>query len=147
MTLQTWRPLSDIRWFNDRVNRFFRDNYDMDNEKGSINYNWSPATDIYETADDYFFKLEVAGLSKEDIDIEHKGDLLTIKGERKESKEFKKEDYHRVEIISGKFIRSFRLPQDANIQKINASMKDGILELKVPKAEEKKPKSIPIKSE
>jgi HSP20 family protein len=133
------RPFGD--WFsrNRQISRLFDEAYgDTDNETLPT---WYPAADIYETKDDYVFKLEVPGLNKDDINIELKDNTLSIKGEKKE---VKKDDYHRIESYSGTFSRSFVLPRDIDAKKVKASMNDGVLELRVAKAEEQKPKAIPI---
>ena len=143
MSLTRWQPFGDLMSMHDRIHRFFGDE-SKDTEKGDTLSTWYPTTDIYENKDEYVFKLEVPGLKKDDINIEFCDNTLTIKGEKKEEKEIKDENYHRVERFSGTFNRRFTLPKDTDGNKINASMKDGILELKIPKAEEKKVKSIPI---
>ncbi len=79
--------------------------------------------------------------------MEVNGDNLGIKGERKEEKEVKRDEYHRNERVCGNFMRNFQLPKNADGQKMSASMKDGILELRIPKREETKPKAIPINIE
>lgn len=151
MNLVTWkpmRPFGGLTSMHNRINRLFEDaflrGYDADREDTDALTTWHPTTDIYETKDDYVFKIELPGLSKDDIKVEIKDNTLSIKGERKEEKEVKEEDYHRVERCSGTFFRSFSLPQNVDSKKTNATMKNGILELRVAKAEEAKPKSIPI---
>jgi HSP20 family protein len=145
MTLVRWKPFGDIISMHDKINRLFEDAFqkDVDTFQDSLS-SWYPTTDIYETKDDYVFKLELPGLSKEDINIEFNDNTLSIKGERKEEKEVKKENYHRLESYSGTFSRSFNIPKNVDPNKINATMKDGILELRIAKAEEKKTKAIPI---
>jgi HSP20 family protein len=151
MNLVTWkpfRPLGDLRAVHNRFNRMF-DNFpyretDVDDDSETRANTWFPTTDIYETKDDFVFKMEVPGLAKDDIQVEIKDRNLSVSGERKEEKEVNKEDYHRVESCAGSFYRSFTLPDNIDSKKVNAVMKNGILELRVPKAEEKKPKSIPI---
>ena len=129
---------------HDKINRLFQDAfYDFDQGGDSLT-SWYPAADIFETKDDYVFKLEVPGLSKDDVNIELNDNTLTIKGEKKEEKEIKKENYHRIESSSGKFSRSFTLPRNIDTKKVNAKMEEGILELRVAKAEDKKAKAIPI---
>jgi HSP20 family protein len=105
---------------------------------------WYPAADIYDTKDNYVLKIEVPGLSKKDVNIEVEDNILSVKGERKEEKDEKKDGYRRTERHSGVFYRAFRLPRNVDAGKIGASLKDGILELKVAKPEEIKPKNIPI---
>jgi len=144
MTLTQWKPFGDLMSMHDRIHRFFGDEL-KDAEKGSESLaTWYPITDIFETKDEYVFKLEVPGLEKDDINIEFNENTLTIKGEKKEEKEVKEENYHRVERFSGSFSRRFTIPRETDGNKIKASMKDGILELRIPKAEEKKAKAIPI---
>ena len=144
MTLMRWKPLGDLVSMHSKINRLFDDalsDFGKDQEPFAA---WYPATDIYETKDDYVFRLEVPGLAKDDINVEFNNSTLTIKGEKKEDKEVKKEDYHRVESFSGAFSRSYTLPRNVDATRIKANMKDGILELFIPKAEEAKPKSIAI---
>lgn len=143
MTLVRWKPFRDFLGMHENVNKFFEDEY-FGGLAGDSLTTWSPVTDIYEDADKYLLKVEVPGLTDKDVDIEFNGDVLTVKGERKERKEFKKENFHRVESFAGKFSRSFSIPKAIASDKINAEMKNGILYISVPKAEEKKAKAIPI---
>jgi len=145
MSIIKWRPYGDLLEMTKRVNRFFDDDsLDYFDKVGASVENWSPVTDIYETKDHYIFKIEVPGLSKDDIKIEFKENVLIIKGEKKEEKEVKKENYHRIESFCGAFSRSFTIPKGIDPKKIEAALQDGILELKVGKDEEKKTKVIPI---
>jgi HSP20 family protein len=144
MTLTRWKPFGEIQSLHDRINRLFEDEFKRDLTQGTGIDTWYPAADIYETKDEYVFKLEVPGLSKDDVNVEFHDSVLTINGEKKEEKEVKEENYHRVESYKGTFTRSFRVPRNAEPGKIAASMKDGILELRVAKTEEKKPKAISI---
>ena len=145
MTLVSWKPMRDFDSMFDRMTRLLYSGYRQEMEdKDQYMSDWSPVTDIYETKDEYVFKVEVPGMNKEDVKVEVKDDNLWISGERKEEKEIKKDDYHRVESRIGKFSRSFRLPNGIDQEKIKASMNNGILELKVPKPETKKPKNISI---
>lgn len=138
------RNYGDLLSMHDRIHRFFEDAFrDFDNERESLTA-WSPVTDIYETKDNYVFKLEVPGIAREDIKIELENNMLSIRGEKKEEKEVKKENYHRIESYSGSFSRSFSLPRNVDVQKIEASMKDGVLELHLAKSEEKKARAISI---
>jgi HSP20 family protein len=146
MTIVRWTPFREFINMQERLNNFFRDDFQKDSETNNLSMtSWSPSTDIYETKDEYVFKLEVPGMTKDNIEIEFKDDTVIIKGEKKEETEVKKEDYHRVERICGSFSRSFNLPKNIDEKKIDASIKDGILELRIPKKEEAKAKAIPIK--
>jgi HSP20 family protein len=129
------------------MNRFFDDEFLKDFGFGDYNQSmtgWNPAADVMENKDAYIFKLEVPGVAREDINVEFHDNTLTIKGERKAETDVKEEDVHRIERFSGSFSRSFTLPGETDSEKIEAKLKDGILELRIPKAEEKKAKSIPI---
>jgi HSP20 family protein len=144
MTLMRWKPFGDLVSMHNKINRLFGDTFsDMEREQDSFS-SWYPATDIFETKDDYVFKLEVPGLSKDEIQVELNNNTLSIKGEKKEEKKLKKEDYHRIESFTGSFSRSYSLPKNVDAKNIKANMKDGILELRVAKAEETKPKAISI---
>ena len=93
------------------------------------------------------FKADLPGLNKEEVKVEVEDDrVLQISGERKMEKEEKKDTWHRVERSSGKFLRRFRLPENAKMDQIKASMENGVLTVTVPKMEVKKPdvKSIEI---
>lgn len=146
MSITRWKPFGDFVSLHDRINRLFEDEFSRDASKPTSNLleSWYPAADIFETKEEYVFKLEVPGLSKEDLKVELNNNVLTISGEKKEEKEVKKENFHRVESFSGSFSRSFTMPKNTDSGKVNASMKDGVLELRIAKAEEAKAKSIPI---
>jgi len=145
MSLTRWKPFGDFVNLHDRINRLFEDEFSRDFPKSSGTLEtWYPAADVFETKEEYVFKLEVPGLSKDDVNVELHNNILSISGEKKEEKEIKKEHYHRVESFAGSFSRSFTLPKNTDSSKINASMKDGVLELRIAKAEETKSKSIPI---
>ena len=141
MTLK-WSPINKVDFFHPFVNSCCQES--QQEKDNSAMVSWFPTTDIYDTAEDYVLKMEIPGLAKQDVKIEVENDTLSVSGERKEEKEVKEDDYHWSERRSGKFHRAFRLPRQINAQKINASMKDGILELRIPKPEERKPQNIPI---
>lgn len=141
------RPYADLFDMYNKINRLFEQGLWGEEKEQPMTTCWSPATDIYETKDDYVFKIELPGISKEDVKVEVNGDNMEIKGERKEEKEIKREDYHRNERVCGSFMRNFQLPKNADGQKMSASMKDGVLELHIPKREESKTKAIPISIE
>lgn len=105
---------------------------------------WKPATDIIDTKEDYILKIEVPGFSKDDMNIEFKDSILSVSGEAKQMEDSEDQSYHWTERRSGGFSRSFRFPKNVDGKKIDAKLKDGILELKVAKPEETKPKSIEI---
>lgn len=105
---------------------------------------WAPRTDVSETEDRYVLRMDMPGLTKKDIKIELRDDVLTVSGERKTEHEEKKENFHRVERSYGRFFRSFTLPQAGDTAKVKARMKEGVLTIEVPKREESKPRRIEI---
>ncbi len=144
MTITKWRPLSDLLTLTERLNRLFDEGFFGEEGEDFSIARWQPATDIYETKDSYVFKVELPGFKKEDIEVEVKDNTLVIKGEKKMEEEVKKENYHRIERFYGTFQRSFVLPQNTVVDKIKANLKDGVLEIKIPKSEKSKAKSIPV---
>ena len=103
---------------------------------------WNPAVDVYQDNDQFTVYVELSGLKKEEIEISLNGDTLTIGGERKH--EAKADQGFRSERYFGKFQRSLTLPVSVNSEKVNATYKDGILKVVLPKAEAAKPKQIPV---
>ena len=106
---------------------------------------WFPSLDIAETKGELVVRAELPGTDPKEIDISLSEGILTIKGEKKQEKEEKEEGYHLVERSYGSFTRSIRLPKDVQSDKINASFKNGVLKVVLPKSEEAKKKEIKIK--
>ena len=105
---------------------------------------WSPSVEMYEKEDSFIVRAKLPGIAKEDVDITMTGDTLTIKGERKASQEVKDEQYHRCELCYGAFSRSISMPAAVDMEKIEATYGDGILEVHLPKAKEAMPVKIEI---
>lgn len=104
-----------------------------------------PSIDVYEEKDSVVVKAELPGMQKEHVEVNLVGQNLTIKGEKKEDKEVKEDDYYRRERSYGSFLRTIALPCDVKSDEIKASFKDGVLEIRMPKTEEAKKKSISVK--
>ena len=105
---------------------------------------WAPAVDVAETEKEYIVKAELPGMDKKDIDISLTDGVLTVRGEKRHEKKEEKENYHYMESHYGTFSRSVRLPDDASIEKIDATYTDGVLTVTVPKTEAAQPKKIKI---
>jgi HSP20 family protein len=105
----------------------------------------APALDVYEQKDDLIVKAEIPGLTKDEIDITLEGNTLMIKGEKKKEEEVKEEDYYRCERTYGAFSRSIDLPVAVQTDKVNASFKNGVLEIRLPKTEEAKKNVVKVK--
>lgn len=102
------------------------------------------AVDIREEDDAFYVDAEVPGLSAEDIKVDIEKNVLTLSGERKLEKEETKENFRRVERQYGHFTRSFSLPETVDSENISADLKNGVLELRLPKKEAPRPKSISV---
>ncbi|NUM75178.1 Hsp20/alpha crystallin family protein [candidate division KSB1 bacterium] len=146
MSIVRWSPVRDMLNMQADMNRLFGNMFDRDSYETSLGRGaWNPVVDITETADEYQVTAELPGLNKDDVKISYEGGVVTIRGEKKQEKEDKNRNYHRVERSFGMFERSFRLPTQIDVNKIEAKFKDGILGLRLPKSEEARPKEIPIK--
>jgi len=153
MSLIRWNPARELAtWPSDlfgiqrEMNRMFDNVFRFDTRDDDNGFTaWTPAVDIAEHDDQFVVKVELPGVNKEDVKITLENNILTIRGEKKQEKETKKENYHRVERSYGSFQRSFTLPTTVKSDKIDAVYKDGILQIALPKAEEAKPKQIEVK--
>jgi len=108
---------------------------------------WQPSVDISETDDEIIVKAELPGLTHDDVNISLTDNVLTLKGEKKQEKEDKGENYHRVERSYGSFQRTFTLLSSVQSENTKATFKNGILTINIPKTEEAKPKEIKINVE
>jgi len=104
-----------------------------------------PTLDVYDEKDDLIVKAEIPGLTKDEIDISLDGNTLTIKGEKKKEEEVKEDDYYRCERSFGTFSRTIELPMEVKVDKVNASFKNVILEIRLPKAEEAKKNVVKVR--
>ena len=105
----------------------------------------SPSIDVYEEKDDIVVKAELPGMDKNDIEVNLSDSHLTLKGEKKKEEKVEEENYYRCERSYGAFMRSVDLPAAVQADKIKASFKNGILEVRVPKSEDAKAKEIKVK--
>ena len=146
MTLVRWEPFRNAATIQDRINRVFDDVFSkaMDGNEEIAQSTWRPSVDIYDTDNAIVLTAELPGVSKEDIQVEVKENVLTLKGERSTQNEVEGRQFFRRERISGTFFRSFTLPMETDLEKITAKFVDGVLTLEIPKPEEKKPKQIAI---
>lgn len=142
-----WRlPFSHVSNLRDEMDQFFdqlfQSTWDLTRETQLMG-GWSPVIDLYEDNDNLVVKAEVPGMKKEDIQITLHGDTLSISGERKLERKTDSGTY-RSERFEGRFHRVFSLPTVVNPDKITATYADGLLTISMPKAEEAKPKQIPV---
>ena len=127
------------------INRLFdRDMWDFGTEPALFDEGFAQAIDVRENDDSVEIRCDLPGVKKDDIDISVSDNLLTIKGEKKDETEEKEENYYRRESWSGAFQRTVSLPDSVDPDKAKAEMKDGVLQLTMPKREEKKRKQIKV---
>jgi len=142
-----WRPfetLSSLRRDMDRLwDRFFGEDLGLTRWREV----WTPSLDVSETKNDLIVKTEIAGVDPKDVDISLSGDMLTIKGEKKQEKEEREEGYHLMERSYGSFSRSVRLPVEVDQDKVKASYKNGVLKITLPKSEKMRAKEIKVNIE
>jgi HSP20 family protein len=146
MNLIKWDPFRELDDVSSRLNRIFGrlpSRSTSDNEMLAV-ADWMPSVDISETDAAYLIKGEIPGVNKEDVKVTIQDGMLTIQGERKQEKEEKNKKFHRVECSYGNFMRSFRVPDDADESGVKAEFKDGMLNVTLPKSEKAKPKSINV---
>lgn len=133
----------------DRVNRdlanFFGDFLSFPKFNINFDVDFLPRVNISDNPDNLTLTFELPGMEKGDIKVMVKDDVLTVSGERRIEREKKQDSYVRSEICSGSFSRSFTLPDAVDAAKISADYKNGLLEIILPKLEEKKPKEIKVK--
>jgi HSP20 family protein len=149
MTLIKWDPFRDVETLQTRINRMFEDSFGRtqapDDEMNLCA--WRPPVDIYETENGIVLAAELPGVVKEDISVEVKDNILTLKGERTANPNIKGKKFYRHERCYGTFQRSFTLQQDIQPNLIKATLKDGVLEIEIPKPEEEAPQQITVKVE
>ena len=149
MTIVKWDPFRNVAALQDRINRIFDESFsrtaDLDDDISMSA--WKPLVDIYETDEAIILKAELPGIKKEDVSVEVKDNVLTLKGVRTEEKEIKEKNYYRKERAFGTFNRTFNLQHRIQPDKIKARFKDGVLKIEIPKPEEEKPKQITVKVE
>ena len=140
MSLVRWDPFADV---DTLFNRLMPANFSrwpsvLRGDGGKLE--WSPSANISETDQEYLIRAELPAVKKEDVTVTFDNGVITIKGERKQQTEDKKEKYHRVESFYGSFVRSFSLPDNVNSDAIKCDSKDGVLTVHIPKTESQKPK-------
>src|SRR5919112_1999297 len=145
MTIVRWEPLREFSTLQNEMNRLFNTVFDAPAPgNGGTMRRWMPAMDLVETEGHFVLTADLPGLSEEDVNIELEDRVLTVSGERKATHETTKDGYHRVERAFGSFSRSLTLPEGINPEAVEASFDRGVLEVRIPKPEERKPRKISI---
>jgi HSP20 family protein len=147
MALIRWEPVAELNTIQNEMNRLFNTFFDPSATAGRGNgttRRWLPPMDLVETADHYVLRADLPGLSDGDVNVQLEDNVLTISGERKAQHEDQQEGYYRLERAFGGFSRSLTLPDGVNPDGVQAHFDRGVLEIRVPKPEQKRPKTVQI---
>jgi HSP20 family protein len=150
MLLDRINPTRDLFRVQDEMSRLIDQFLSTDLMGGraiDTSFDWLPVMDVQEDKDKFTIHMDLPGLTKDDVNIYIRDNVLTIEGEKKREFEDKAVNYHRIERRYGKFKRSFTIPTRVEEGKIDARFKDGVLTIVLPKVEEVKPKAIEVKVE
>ncbi len=143
MTIIRWDPFKNITTLQDRINRLFEDAFPQPQTADDL-CAWRPLVDIYETENGVVIQADLPGVSREEVSLEVKENILILKGERLGDAEAKEEQYYRRERGIGTFHRAFTLRHSIAPETIKASMKNGVLKIEVPKPEQEKPHQVRV---
>ena len=145
MALIRWEPVRELNTIQSEMNRLFNTFFETPTTgNGGSLRRWIPAMDLVETDNEFILKADLPGLTESDVKIEVEDNVLTISGERKSEREESQEGYYRVERAFGSFRRSLTLPEGVDPEAVRASFERGVLEVHVPKPEERKPRKVEI---
>lgn len=149
MALVRWEPVRELHSLQQEMNRLFGSFFDGSPAAGGAGNggavrHWIPAMDLVETRQHFILRADLPGLTEGDVKVELEDNALTISGERKAEQEEQREGYYRIERASGRFARSLTLPDGVDAQSIEASFRDGVLEVRVPKPELRRPQRVSI---
>jgi HSP20 family protein len=146
MALVRWDPARKLDVLQSDMNRLFDTFFQGRGVSAGGNgvRRWIPPMDLTETDDQFVLRADLPGLDENDVEIEIKDGVLTISGERETEHEERKEGFHRVERASGRFLRSLDLPDGIDAGAVTAEFDRGVLEVRIPKPEERQPTRVAI---
>lgn len=146
MAIVRWEPFRELSTLQNEMNRLFNTAFDAPagSNGGNTLRRWMPAMDLVETEDHFVLRADLPGLKQDDVKIEFEDGTLTVSGERKAEHESKNEGYYRVERAFGSFSRSLTLPHGIDPEAVTANFDNGVLEVRIPKPEARKPRRIEI---
>lgn len=146
MSMVRWDPFDDLASLRESMDKLFDEFFTRRPEQGGrrMPMVWQPAIEAYEADGDVVVRAELPGIDPNTVEISLSNDTLTIKGEAKSEHEDKGRSYYRRELRYGSFLRSIALPAGVEGDKARATYKNGILEIRVPKSERAKPKSVKV---
>jgi HSP20 family protein len=147
MALVRWEPVRELTSLQTEMNRLFNTFFEPPSGgggNGGALRRWLPPMDLVETDDHFVLRADLPGLSEDDVSIELEDSVLTVAGERKAEHEDKREGFYRVERSFGQFRRSLTLPDGIDADGISAAFDKGVLEVRIPKPEQRKPRKVAI---
>jgi HSP20 family protein len=151
--LTPWRPFGEMTRWEQEIQRMFGDLFRRSLRPFRDEHLWTPlsfevsipAVDLYEEKDEIVAKAELPGIEKDDVQINIANHELTIKGEKRREEKANENDYYRAERCYGSFVRVLSLPREVEGDKVRASFKNGVLEIRLPKTEEAKKREVRVK--
>ena len=143
MSLIRWDPFDDLASLRESMDKLFEEFFSR-RPRGAAVTAWQPAVELYETDTEVVVRAELPGVDPKDVDITVTEDTLTIKGEARTEQEEKGRNYYRRELRYGSFLRTLALPEEVQGDKARATYRNGILEIRVPKSERARPRTVKV---
>ena len=127
--LDPFRDLTDMRG---EISRVFDVYFGQRARPAPVERSWAPPTDVYETTEDLVISVELPGVKEKDVHLSVVGDVLSLRGQRVANGEIREENYHRIERWSGSFERHIQLPIPVQADRVRATYRDGVLDIRLP---------------
>jgi HSP20 family protein len=144
MALIRWEPARELSTIQGEMNRLFNSFFDAPHSTGNGHARWIPAMDLVEQDNEFVLRADLPGLSEDDVNVEVEDNVLTVSGQRKSEHQERKDGYFRIERSSGSFRRSVTLPEGVEPSAVKANFDRGVLEIRIPKPEQRKPQKVAI---
>ena len=146
MALVRWEPVRELDSIQSEMNRLFNTFFDTPTTAGNAApvRRWMPAMDLVEHEDHFLLSADLPGMKQEDVKLEVSDGVLTVAGERRTTHEERKGGYIRIERAAGSFSRSLTLPKGVEAGEVAARFADGVLEVRIPKPEQRQPRRVEI---
>jgi HSP20 family protein len=145
MALIRWEPARELQTIQSEMNRLFGTFFDANgNGENPIPRRWIPPMDLVEDGDHFVLRADLPGVTENDVTVELEDNVLTIAGERKTEHAERSEGYYRLERAAGGFSRSLTLPEGIDPESIEAEFENGVLTVRIPKPEERRPRRVAI---
>lgn len=144
MAIIRWEPARELGAIQQEMNRLFGAAFEASGSGNGGSATWIPAMDLVEEGEEFVLRADLPGVSEDDVNVELQDNVLTISGRRESEQQERRQGYYRVERATGAFSRALTLPEGIDPDNIKASFDKGVLEVRVPKPEERKPRKVSI---